>query len=188
MMAFPDAPEGWDPEQTTAIGNAIWDEITGGAEYSGDDYPTILADLIEWGGGKVRATARAIGAPYSSFRGWLRDVHPKAAGRDLIMTAHRNLIGGGAGALDAKAGGGANLKARARLGGVDRSSPFYVGRRTWQQANQGRSMAGRLIDAFRNGASPYELGAVYGDGMTSTVDYMDELDIDEVEWFSFGDM
>jgi hypothetical protein len=188
MAVFPAAPEGWDPDQTTDIGGAIWDAITGGAQFDGLDYPTQLADLIEWGHGRVRPTARALGVPYSTFRGWLHGVIPKAASRDRITLAHRNLIGGGSEALAGLARGGATLKAVAKLGGENRSSPFYVGRSTWDGANAGESMASQLVGAFLAGASPYELGAVYGSGMTSTVGYMDELDILDVEWFSFDPM
>lgn len=193
MAEFPDAPESWGVEQTEAVGNAIWDQLTGGAEFTGEDYPTMLADLIDWGGGRIRPTARAIGVPYSTFRGWLRGTIPKPASRDRITLAHRNLLGGGSEALDRKAGGGATLKTSGTyLGGTTRNSPFFVGRDTWWDGAKNETgitsepAAQQLVAAFRAGASPYELGAVYGSCMTAAVAYMDELDIGDVDWFSFA--
>jgi hypothetical protein len=192
---IPDAPEGWGEEQTSAVGYAIWDALTNDAEFTGADYSTQLADLIEWGGGKVRATARAMGVPYSTFRGWLHGVRPKATSRAAITVSHRNLIGGGAAELDRKAAGGATLKTRGTwLGGKSRNQSFYAGRESWDEAAERESggvprepVAKQLVDAYRAGASPYELGAVYGAAMAAAVPYMDELDIGEIDWFDFED-
>lgn len=187
--AFPDPPEGWDPEQVSMVGEAIWDAITQGGEWDPDsDWMTDANELLEWGGG-VRATARAIGVPYTTFRGWFNGVTPSARYQDRLQRAVREIQGGGSDRLNRMiAAGGATLRARASLGGKNRSSPFYVGRDTWAESNDasgGGPMGQRLIDAYRNGATPYDLGAIYGSGMQAAVDYMDELDIYSVDDFSF---
>lgn len=189
--AFPDPPEGWDPEQVSMVGEAIWDAITQGADWdpdTDDDWMTNANELLEWGGG-VRATARAIGVPYTTFRGWFNGVTPSARYQDRLQRAVREIQAGGSERLNRMiAAGGATLRARASLGGKNRSSPFYVGRDTWAEANNasgGGPMGQRLIDAYRNGATPYDLGAIYGSGMQAAVDYMDELDIYSVDDFSF---